>query len=58
MSRTSNRLARFSGLALAGARLSHFTSPKLFKPITKAASKPYWVWVSAAGKPAAWLSSG
>ena len=37
MSRKSNRLARFSGLALAGAGLSHFTSPKLFEPITKAA---------------------
>jgi uncharacterized membrane protein len=37
VSRKSNRLARFSGLALAGAGLSHFTSPKLFEPITKAA---------------------
>ena len=36
MSRKSNRLARFSGLALAGTGLSHFTSPKLFEPITKA----------------------
>jgi uncharacterized membrane protein len=37
MSRKSNRLARFSGLALAGAGLSHFTSPQLFEPVTKAA---------------------
>jgi uncharacterized membrane protein len=35
MSRTSNRLARFSGLALAGAGLSHFTSPQLWEPIVK-----------------------
>jgi hypothetical protein len=34
MSRKSNRAARFSGLALAGAGLSHFTSP-LWEPITK-----------------------
>ncbi|MGH3531501.1 MAG: hypothetical protein ACRDSX_06135 [Mycobacterium sp.] len=37
MSRTSNRLARFSGLALAGTGLAHFTSPQLFEPITKSA---------------------
>ena len=37
MSRTSNRLARFSGLALAGAGLAHFTNPSLFEPITKSA---------------------
>ncbi|OBK34748.1 hypothetical protein A5658_10865 [Mycobacterium sp. 1245111.1] len=37
MSRTSNRLARFSGLALAGAGLAHFTNPALFEPITKSA---------------------
>jgi uncharacterized membrane protein len=37
MSRSSNRLARFSGLALAGAGLSHFTSPGLFEPVTKSA---------------------
>ena len=35
MSRKSNRAARFSGLALAGAGLSHFTSPRLWEPITK-----------------------
>ncbi|BBZ10839.1 hypothetical protein [Mycobacterium branderi] len=35
MSRKSNRLARFSGLALAGAGVSHFTSPQLFEPISK-----------------------
>jgi hypothetical protein len=35
MSRKSNRLARFSGLALAGAGLSHFTSPQLWEPIVK-----------------------
>jgi uncharacterized membrane protein len=35
MSRKSNRLARFSGLALAGTGLAHFTSPQLFEPITK-----------------------
>jgi uncharacterized membrane protein len=37
MSRKSNWLARFSGLALACAGLAHFTSPKLFEPITKPA---------------------
>jgi uncharacterized membrane protein len=37
MSRKSNRLARFSGLAIAGAGLSHFTSPRLFESITKTA---------------------
>jgi uncharacterized membrane protein len=35
MSRRSNRLARFYGLGLAGAGLSHFTSPQLWEPITK-----------------------
>jgi uncharacterized membrane protein len=37
MSRKSNRVARYSGLALAGAGLAHFTSPRLFEPITKSA---------------------
>lgn len=37
MSRTSNRVARFSGLALAGTGLAHFTSPGLFVPMTKSA---------------------
>ena len=37
MSRKSNRVARFSGLAVAGAGLAHFTSPGLFEPITKSA---------------------
>jgi uncharacterized membrane protein len=37
MSRRSNRVARFSGLALAGAGLAHFTSPRMREPITKAA---------------------
>jgi uncharacterized membrane protein len=37
MSRKSNRSARFSGLALAGAGVSHFTSPQLWEPITKSA---------------------
>lgn len=35
MSRNSSRLARFSGLALAGVGLSHFTSPQLWEPISK-----------------------
>ena len=35
MSRKSNRLARFSGLALAGAGVSHFTNPQLWEPIVK-----------------------
>jgi uncharacterized membrane protein len=35
MSRNSNRVARFSGLAVAGTGLAHFTSPRLFEPITK-----------------------
>jgi uncharacterized membrane protein len=33
MSPKSSRLARFSGLALAGA--SHFTSPQLWEPISR-----------------------
>ncbi|MFY9764743.1 MAG: hypothetical protein WAK42_07010, partial [Mycobacterium sp.] len=37
MSRKSNRVARFSGLTLAGAGLTHFTSPRLCEPITKSA---------------------
>jgi uncharacterized membrane protein len=37
MSRKSNRVARFSGLVLAGGGLSHFTSPQLWEPITKTA---------------------
>jgi uncharacterized membrane protein len=37
MSRKSNHLACFSGLALAGAGLAHFTSPQLFEPIVKPA---------------------
>jgi len=35
MSRRSNRLARYSGLALAGAGLAHFTSPRMWEPLTK-----------------------
>jgi hypothetical protein len=35
MSRKSNRVARFSGLAVAGAGLAHFTSPQLFESVTK-----------------------
>jgi uncharacterized membrane protein len=37
MSRKSNRVARFSGLALAGTGLAHFTSPRMFEPIVKSA---------------------
>ncbi len=37
MSRRSARIARCSGLALAGAGLAHFTSPGLFEPVTKSA---------------------
>jgi uncharacterized membrane protein len=37
MSRKSNRSARFSGLALAGLGLAHFTSPRMWEPITKTA---------------------
>ena len=37
MSRASNRLARFSGLALAGTGLAHCTSPRMWEPITKTA---------------------
>ncbi|HXB88633.1 hypothetical protein [Mycobacterium sp.] len=37
MSRKSNRVARFSGLAIAGLGLAHFTSPRMWEPITKAA---------------------
>jgi uncharacterized membrane protein len=35
MSPSSNRFARFSGLALAGAGASHFTSPQLWEPVVK-----------------------
>jgi uncharacterized membrane protein len=38
MSCKSNRVARFSGLALAGLGLAHFTSPRMWEPITKTAS--------------------
>jgi hypothetical protein len=37
MSRKSSRVARFSGLALAGTGVAHFTSPRLWEPITKTA---------------------
>ena len=37
MSRKGARLARFSGLALAGIGVAHFTSPRLFEPITRSA---------------------
>jgi len=37
MSRKSNRVARFSGLAIAGLGLAHFTSPRMWEPITKTA---------------------
>jgi uncharacterized membrane protein len=37
MSRKSNRVARFSGLAIAGLGLAHFTSPRMWESITKAA---------------------
>jgi uncharacterized membrane protein len=37
MSRKSNRVARFSGLALAGLGLAHFTSPRMWEPIIKTA---------------------
>jgi hypothetical protein len=37
MSRKSDRVARFSGLALAGLGLAHFTSPRMWEPITKTA---------------------
>ncbi|MBV9723120.1 MAG: hypothetical protein JO082_14545 [Mycobacterium sp.] len=35
MSSKSNRVARFSGLVLTGAGVSHFTSPRLWEPIVK-----------------------
>jgi uncharacterized membrane protein len=37
MSRKSNRVARFSGLAIAGLGLAHFTSPRMWEPTTKTA---------------------
>jgi uncharacterized membrane protein len=37
VSRKNSRLAKFSGLAIAGVGLAHFTSPQMFEPITKAA---------------------
>jgi uncharacterized membrane protein len=33
----SSPMARFTGLAMAGVGLAHFTSPQLFESITKAA---------------------
>lgn len=35
MSRRSDRVARFYGLALAGAGLSHLAAPQLWQPISK-----------------------
>jgi uncharacterized membrane protein len=35
MSRKNPRIARFSGLAIAGVGLAHFASPQLFDSITK-----------------------
>jgi uncharacterized membrane protein len=35
--RKGSRLARLSGLALAGIGVAHFTSPQLFEPIAKSA---------------------
>jgi hypothetical protein len=69
MSRKSNRLARFSGLALAGAGLAH---PRMWEPMTKTAFprntrqhvytnggiETVLGWASAAGRPAAWPSLG
>ena len=37
MSRKSNRVARSSGLAIAGLGLAHFTSPRMWEPITQTA---------------------
>ena len=37
MSRKSNRVARFSGLAIAGLGLAHFTRPRMWEPIIKTA---------------------
>ena len=36
-SKKSSRIARYSGLAVAGIGLSHFTSRQMFEPITKPA---------------------
>jgi hypothetical protein len=65
-------VASYSDLALAGAGLAHFTSPRMFEPITKSAFprntrqhvhtngsiKAVLGRASAAGKPAAWPPSG
>ncbi|WP_101950511.1 hypothetical protein [Mycobacterium sp. 3519A] len=37
MPKSSSRLAKFAGLAVAGVGLSHFTSPQLFDGITRSA---------------------
>ena len=36
-SKKSSRIARYSGLAVAGIGLSHFSSPQMFEAITTAA---------------------
>ena len=36
-SKKSSRIARYSGLAVAGIGLSHFSSPQMFESITKPA---------------------
>jgi uncharacterized membrane protein len=37
MSRKSKRVVRSSGLAIAGLGLAHFTSPRMWEPITQTA---------------------
>jgi uncharacterized membrane protein len=37
MSRKGSLIVRYSGLAIAGVGLAHFTSPHLFEPITRSA---------------------
>jgi hypothetical protein len=72
MSRKSNRVARFSGLAIAGLGLAHFTSLRMWEPITKTAfprNTRQHVYTNggietvlglsfSSGRPAAWPPSG
>jgi uncharacterized membrane protein len=37
LARKGSRIARYSGLAIAGVGVAHFTSPQLFEPLTKSA---------------------
>ena len=54
MSRKSNRVARYSGLALAGAGLAHFTSPRMFSSY---GTTPAWLVGFPVARPLYWPMS-